>query len=84
MQPFVNYNFGKGWALAFAPLISANWDADDSDDRWTVPIGGGITRTTHFGKQPLSLGLQFYHNVERPAGSAANQLRFVFSLLFPE
>ena len=28
MQPFVNFNFGKGWALAFAPLLTANWDAD--------------------------------------------------------
>lgn len=26
MQPFVNFNFGKGWALAFGPLISANWE----------------------------------------------------------
>lgn len=82
-QPFVNYNFGKGWALAFAPLITANWDAE-AGEKWTVPIGIGISRTTVFGKQPLTLGLQYYNNVERPTGSAANQLRFSLSLLFPE
>jgi hypothetical protein len=26
LQPFVNYNFGQGWALSFAPIIVANWD----------------------------------------------------------
>ena len=72
-QPFVNYNFGKGWALAFAPLITANWDASDGD-QWTVPIGLGITRTTVFNGRPMSLGVQYYDNVERPDGSAGQQL----------
>jgi hypothetical protein len=26
-QYFINYNFGKGWAIATAPSITANWDA---------------------------------------------------------
>lgn len=82
-QPFINYNFGKGWALASAPLITANWDAE-SGEQWTVPIGIGISRTTVFGKQPLTLGLQYYNSVERPTGSPVNQLRFAISLLFPQ
>lgn len=82
-QPFINYNFGKGWALAFAPLITANWDAEDGEE-WTVPLGLGISRTTVFGKQPITLGFQYYNNVERPEGTAANQLRIAVSLLFPE
>lgn len=69
LQPFVNFNFGTGWALAFAPNITANEDAP-SGDRWTVPLGLGITRTTVFNKRPMSLGLQYYHNVERPTGAA--------------
>jgi len=82
-QPFVNYNFGKGWALAFAPIINANWDAD-SGNQWTVPLGLGISRTTVFNKRPLTLGLQYYYNVERPEGAGANQLRLVISLLYPK
>jgi hypothetical protein len=83
MQPFVNFNFGKGWALAFAPLITANWDAE-SGNEWTLPLGIGITRTTVFNRRPMSLGVQYYYNVERPDGSGANQLRFVISLLYPK
>ena len=43
LQPFLNYNLPEGWYLTTSPLITANWQADD-DNRWTVPIGGGIGR----------------------------------------
>jgi len=82
-QPFVNYNFGKGWALSFAPLLTANWDAADGQE-WTVPLGLGITRTTMFNKRPMNLALQYYANVERPDGAASNQLRIVFAPLYPK
>jgi len=37
VQPFINYNLDKGWYLTTAPIITANWNADDSDV-WTVPL----------------------------------------------
>ena len=82
IQPFVNYNFGKGWALAFAPIITANWNAP-SGDEWTVPLGFGISRTTVFNRRPMTLGVQYYANVEHPSGSAGHTLRFTVSLLYP-
>ncbi len=39
-QYFVNYNFDDGWYFSSAPNLTANWEAD-SDERWTVPVGGG-------------------------------------------
>jgi len=36
----VNYNLPDGWYLSTAPIITANWESN-SDDRWTVPVGGG-------------------------------------------
>lgn len=81
-QPFINYNFGQGWALAFAPLWTANWNAPDGEE-WTVPLGIGLSKTTVFNKRPMTLGLQYYHNVDRPDGSYDNQLRFAISLLYP-
>jgi len=81
-QPFVNYNFGHGWALAFAPIITANWNAD-SDNQWTVPLGFGFTRTTVFNRHPMNLGVQYYYNLEHPDGAAGQQLRFTVSFLFP-
>jgi len=84
LQPFVNYNFGKGWAISTAPIITANWDVD-SGNRWTIPVGIGISRTTVFNGRPMTLGAQYYHNAERPDGSsAANQVRFFVSLLYPK
>jgi len=82
LQPFVNYNFGKGWAISSAPLMTANWDAADGNE-WTMPIGIGLTRTTVFNRRPMSLGVNYYYNVEGPDGSAAQQLRFVVTLLYP-
>ncbi|MFE8595923.1 neuromedin U [Archangium violaceum] len=81
-QYFINYNFSGGWALVTAPVLTANWEATRGE-RWTVPVGIGVSKTTVFRRQPLSLAVQYYHNVVRPDDAAANQLRFVFSLLFP-
>ena len=81
-QWFVNYNFGHGWALSAAPLNTANWDAEEGQ-QWTVPLGFGISKTTVFNGRPMTLGVQYYYNVERPDAAAATQLRFSISLLYP-
>ena len=81
-QWFLNFNFGQGWAISSAPLNTANWDAEDGQ-QWTVPLGAGITKTTVFNGRPMTVGLQYSHNVKRPDSAAATQLRFVLSLLFP-
>jgi hypothetical protein len=82
LQPFVNYNFGHGWAASFSPIITANLEGDDGD-QWTLPLGAGITKTTVFNKRPMNVGVQYYYNAERPDGSAGQQLRFTIALLFP-
>src|SRR5262249_55983726 len=82
LQWFLNYNFGGGWALSSGPIITANWDASEGN-KWTVPIGMGITRTTVFNGRPMSIGVQYYYNVVKPQGSAGELLRFNISLLYP-
>ncbi|HEX5575661.1 MAG TPA: hypothetical protein VFX42_07285 [Gemmatimonadales bacterium] len=82
MQPFINYNFGKGWAASFSPIITANWDAP-SGEEWTVPLGLGLSKTTAFNRRPMSLSAAYYHNVDHPTGAAADQLRLQISLLYP-
>lgn len=82
-QPFVNYNLGRsGWALAFAPVITCNYDGDDGN-RWTVPVGFGMTKTTVFSGKPMQLAVHYYSNGERPTGAPGQQLRFVVSFLYP-
>jgi hypothetical protein len=82
-QYFVNYNFGKGWALATAPSITANWDAE-RNQRWTVPVGGGLSRTLVFQRQPMTLGFQYYYNPIRPDNSNSTTLRFNVVLIYPQ
>jgi hypothetical protein len=67
IQPFVNYNLRHGWYLTSSPIITANWKMN-SNERWTVPVGGGVGRIVHFGKQPVNIYAQFFRNVERPDG----------------
>ena len=84
IQPFVNYNFPDkpGRYLTFAPIITANWEAD-SDNRWTVPLGLGIGQITKWSQQPVNLQASAYYNVENPENSADWQLRLQLQLLFP-
>jgi hypothetical protein len=47
-------------------------------------LGLGITRTTVFNRRPINVGLSYHHNVERPNGSGASQLRIAITLLYPK
>ncbi len=51
LQPFVNYNFPEGFYLTSAPIVTANWEVDN-EDRWTVPLGGGVGKIFHLGRLP--------------------------------
>jgi hypothetical protein len=83
LQPFLNYNLPKGWYLTTSPLITANWEADD-DNRWTVPIGGGIGRIFKIGHQPINANIAAYYNVVTPDDTGADwQLRAQWTFLFP-
>jgi hypothetical protein len=81
-QPFINYNFGRGWALSTAPGITANWNAP-GNNKWTVPTGMGITKTFKLGDQLQQLSLAHYVNVVRPLGAPAGTYRISWNLLFP-
>ena len=94
LQPIINYNLNDGWYLTSVPVITANWEAD-SDNRWTIPLGGGFGKITKWGKQPLDLQMQAFYNVEKPnplVGQGINidnqgetwTLRLQLKLLFPK
>jgi hypothetical protein len=85
LQPFVNYNFPKspGRYLTFAPIITADWEADNGQ-QWTVPLGLGIGQIARFGKQPVNMQASAYYNVEKPDDAADWQLRLQMQLLFPK
>jgi hypothetical protein len=83
VQPFVNYNLPGGWYLTSSPIITADWEADDSDDRWLVPIGAGIGKVQRLGRLPVNLQLAAYNNVVRPDAFPEWNVRFQVQFLFP-
>lgn len=82
-QYFINYNLPDSWYLTTAPIITANWEAD-SDNRWTVPFGGGVGKIFKIGKQPVNAQVAAYKNVESPELGADWQFRLQLQLLFPK
>jgi hypothetical protein len=82
IQPFINYNFGQGWALGFAPSIT--YDAELAGEKWTVPLGLTLTKTFVLNGQPMSLGGGAFYNVVRPDNGSDWQLRVQYTLIFPD
>ncbi len=81
LQPFVNYNLKNGWALSTSPIMTANWGS--AQNKWAVPIGGGIARTFKDGDQLMSLAVSYYTYITRPLSSPQTNLKVVWSLLWP-
>jgi hypothetical protein len=62
-----------------AVIITANWEAD-SNNRWTLSVGGGVGRVFKIGDQPVNAQLNAYYNVVTPDDIGANwQLRAQFT-----
>ena len=83
IQPFLNYNMKDGWYLSASPTLTANWSAD-SDNQWTVPIGGGVGKIHKIGKQPVNISAKAYYNVEAPETGSDWTLSLQMQLLFPK
>ena len=84
-QAIINYNIpnGNGLYLTSVPIMTANWEAD-SDNRWTIPVGGGVGKVFKIGKQPVNGQVSAYYNVEKPKFGADWQLRLQLQFMFPK
>ena len=95
LEPFVHYNFDKGWFLSTFPILTANWVAS-SGNKWTVPLGAGGGRLIRLrqlpggdnlgelGKLPVETQLLAYYNAVRPDEAPTWQLVFELTFLFPK
>jgi len=83
LQYFINYNLDKGWYLTSSPIVTANWEAS-SEDRWVVPLGGGVGRIFRLGAQPVNISAQVYGNAVHPEGSSSWSVRLQIAFLYPK
>jgi len=82
-QLVANLNVGDGWYLTSAPVITANWEAA-SEDRWTVPIGGGAGRIFKIGSLPNDVRISAFGYLAKPTNGPAWTLQAQWKLLFPK
>ena len=83
LRPIINYNLPNGWYLTSSPLIAANWEVD-GDNRWLVPLGGGVGKIFTLGGQRVSATVEAYKHIVSPEIGPDWQLRLQFSFLYPE
>lgn len=78
---FLYANLGSGWWIGTSPANIANWDAD-SDQIWTIPIGGGIGKLIST-RTPLNIKLEAYRYAEAPAVYGDWSIMFALEYLIP-
>ena len=61
----LQYALKDGWQIGTNPTISYN-DNARSGDKWTVPVGVFIGKTTKMGKMPVNIKLGVEYSVVRP------------------
>ena len=83
IQPFINYNFGRGLAVGFSPIITANWEAP-SGQKWIVPLGAQVSQIIPIHKVPVNFLLGAYYNIVKPDDGPDWSIRFQIALLFPK
>ncbi len=76
------YNFPKAWYLESNATVTANW-LDEADNRWTLPLGGGVGKTFKMGRFYYSASMQGFYNAVAPKGvgrwMAIAQLQIIFT-----
>ncbi len=65
------------------PIVTADWHAD-RDERWTVPLGGGVGKLSRTGKLPVNPSLAAYYSVEHPTFGPEWRVRFQVQFLCPK
>lgn len=82
MNPFLYFNFQRGWYLVSSEIMTADWTAS-RNQRWTVPAGGGVGKIFRLGPQMLNARVQAWSVTERPDRGPNWILQTQLQLLYP-
>ena len=79
---FLMYDLNRHWKLISIPYgVTYYWNKPSSE-AFAFPVGGGIQRNLHWGKQELSLHLQGFYYVERPTKGSEGDVRLTLEWYF--
>jgi hypothetical protein len=65
IQYLYYWSLNETTSIGAGPNILINWE-QNSDNRYTVPVGFGINHTFQFGKLPVRIGVEYYRSVVTP------------------
>ncbi len=82
IEPFINFNLDNGWYLLTDMVLTANW-MSESNNRWTIPVGGGFGKMFAIGNQKMNTKIEAYYNIESPQGAPDWSLNWTLQFLFP-
>ena len=76
LKYIIRYSLPDAWSIGMGPTVTVDWEAD-SENRWTVPIGLGVTKMVRFGKMPVKFIVEVQYSVIRPE-DYGTQWKFLF------
>ena len=81
LQYFIFYSLSETVSIGAAPVVLANWEQSDSDNKFTVPIGIGINRTFQLGKVPVRIGVEAFYSAIQPADVIGSKWSWRFYII---
>ena len=80
IQYFHYYALNPTTSIGAGPTITANWK-QNSDNRWTVPLGIGINKTINIGKLPVRFGAEMHYSAIRPDDIVGSKWTYRFTVI---
>lgn len=80
LQYIFNYNLPDSWTIYSNSTITSDWE-ETSSERWTVPVGGGVSKLFYAGKVPMTLALQSFYNVIAPTNGPDWSVNLQYSII---
>ena len=84
LQPFLAYQARRTVTLTLQSETIANWNAEDEDDRWTIPINIIVSKLATFGPFPASYQFGGGSFPAHPAVGPSWKVRATIVLLLPQ
>ena len=83
-QYFYTVNLEDGWQIKGSPAYSYNHEASNGEEKWTLPVGGGVAKTLRIGKTPWQFSLEYWHFVKQADSIGPDfQIRFQLGPVVP-
>jgi hypothetical protein len=80
IQYLYYWSLNDTMSIGAGPNILINWE-QNSDNRYTVPVGIGINKTFQFGKVPVRIGLEYFQTVVEPDDIVASDWSVRFYII---